>query len=117
MLVDMGYGNKRNCMDKSIEILLHNSWGKVQGSGGRNPMKKIVRCLIIVCLVLGGESALSFSGKGERGLTLVPLQVYFKGGKVKVELGLARGKTTYDKRRDLRDRDDRREIERARKGS
>ena len=49
----------------------------------------------------------------ERGLTLVPLQVYFKGGKVKIELGLAKGKTTYDKRRDLRDRDHQREMERA----
>ena len=49
----------------------------------------------------------------EKGLTLIPLQVYFKGGKVKVELGLARGKSTVDKRRDLRDREHEREMQRA----
>ncbi len=49
----------------------------------------------------------------EKGLTLVPLQVYFKDGKAKVELGLARGKDTVDKRRTLRDREHQREIERA----
>ncbi|HEY4584203.1 MAG TPA: SsrA-binding protein SmpB [Acidimicrobiia bacterium] len=49
----------------------------------------------------------------EKGLTLVPLQVYFKEGKVKVEVGLAKGKTSYDKRQTLRDRDHEREMERA----
>jgi len=49
----------------------------------------------------------------EKGLTLVPLQVYFKEGKVKVEMGLAKGKTSYDKRQTLRDRDHDREMERA----
>ncbi len=49
----------------------------------------------------------------EKGLTLVPLQVYFKEGVAKVELGLARGKTLVDKRQTLRDRDHQREIERA----
>lgn len=53
----------------------------------------------------------------EKGLTLIPLQVYFKGGRAKVELGLARGKRTIDKRQSLRDRDHEREMERARKGS
>jgi SsrA-binding protein len=52
-------------------------------------------------------------GVAEKGLTLVPLRVYFKDGKAKVELALARGKTTYDKRQTLRDRDHAREIERA----
>ena len=49
----------------------------------------------------------------EKGLTLVPLQVYFKDGNAKVELALARGKTTVDKRHTLRDREHAREIERA----
>lgn len=49
----------------------------------------------------------------EKGLTLVPLQVYFKEGKAKVELALARGKTTVDKRQTLRDREHAREMERA----
>lgn len=50
----------------------------------------------------------------EKGLTLIPLQIYFKDGKAKVELGLAKGKTTYDKRETLKERDSKREIERAR---
>ena len=48
----------------------------------------------------------------EKGLTLIPLQVYFKDGKAKVELGLAKGKSTYDKRQSLKDREHQREIER-----
>jgi SsrA-binding protein len=49
----------------------------------------------------------------EKGYTLVPLQVYFKEGKVKVEIGLARGKKLYDKREDIAKKDSRREMERA----
>jgi SsrA-binding protein len=49
----------------------------------------------------------------ERGLTLVPTRLYFKGRNAKVEIALARGKEMHDKRRDLRDKDQRREIERA----
>ena len=49
----------------------------------------------------------------ERGLTLVPLSLYFKDGKAKVELALARGKRTYDKRHDLARRDAAREVDRA----
>ncbi|MCM1543168.1 MAG: SsrA-binding protein SmpB [Blautia sp.] len=48
----------------------------------------------------------------EKGYTLVPLQVYFSDGKVKVEVGLARGKKLYDKRRDIAKKDQRREAER-----
>lgn len=48
----------------------------------------------------------------EKGLTLVPLQVYFKGSLVKVEIGLARGKKLYDKRQDIAKRDIKRENER-----
>ena len=48
----------------------------------------------------------------EKGLTLVPLQVYFKGSLVKVEIGLARGKKLYDKRDDIAKKDQRREVER-----
>jgi len=51
----------------------------------------------------------------ERGLTLVPLRLYLKGGRAKVELGLARGKKTYDKREAIAERDARRQIERAMK--
>lgn len=48
----------------------------------------------------------------EKGYTLVPLQVYFKEGKVKVEIGLARGKKLYDKRETIAKKDARREAER-----
>ena len=48
----------------------------------------------------------------EKGYTLVPLQVYFKGSLVKVEIGLARGKKLYDKREDIAKKDQKREIER-----
>jgi SsrA-binding protein len=49
----------------------------------------------------------------ESGLTLVPLSLYFSQGKVKVELALARGKRSYDKRQDLARRDAAREMQRA----
>jgi SsrA-binding protein len=49
----------------------------------------------------------------ERGLTLVPTRLYFKDGKVKVEVALARGKERRDKRRDIAKRDADRQIERA----
>ncbi len=48
----------------------------------------------------------------EKGYTLVPLQVYFKGSLVKVEIGLARGKKLYDKREDIAKKDQKREVER-----
>jgi SsrA-binding protein len=54
------------------------------------------------------------SGKThEKGLTLVPTRLYFKGPNAKVEIALARGKDVGDKRRDLKAREQRREIERA----
>ena len=48
----------------------------------------------------------------EKGYTLVPLQVYFREGKVKVEIGLAKGKKLYDKRESIAKKDQRREMER-----
>ncbi len=53
------------------------------------------------------------SSINERGLTLIPLSLYFSDGKAKIELGLARGKRSYDKRQDLAKRDAAREVERA----
>jgi len=46
----------------------------------------------------------------ERGLTLIPLRLYFKGGRAKCELGLARGKKLHDKRASIRERDAKREM-------
>ena len=68
-------------------------------------------------LLLHRREIASLVGKvQERGLTLVPTRLYFKDGRVKVELALARGKEARDKRRDLAERDARRQIERALKG-
>ena len=49
----------------------------------------------------------------EKGLTLVPLRLYFKHGRAKVELGLARGRKTLDKRHAIREREEQREVQRA----
>jgi SsrA-binding protein len=49
----------------------------------------------------------------EKGMTLVPLRVYFKEGRAKVELGLGKGKNVRDKREDIKERDTNREIRRA----
>ena len=51
----------------------------------------------------------------EQGLTLIPLDLHFRSGKAKVNLGLARGKNTIDKRETLKERDQKREMERAMK--
>lgn len=49
----------------------------------------------------------------EKGMTIVPLSLYFKDGRAKVEIAVARGKKLYDKRQALREQQDRREAERA----
>jgi SsrA-binding protein len=68
-------------------------------------------------LLLHGREIASLIGKvRERGLTVVPTRLYFKDGRVKVELAVARGKETRDKRRDIARRDADRQIERALKG-
>jgi SsrA-binding protein len=51
----------------------------------------------------------------QKGMTLVPLKIYFKGRRAKVELGVARGKKSYDKREDIAKRESQRDIERAMK--
>jgi SsrA-binding protein len=65
-------------------------------------------------LLLHRREIASLTGKvRERGFTLVPTRIYFKDGRAKVELALARGKDTVDKRRDIAKRDADRQIERA----
>lgn len=56
-----------------------------------------------------------FSKTREKGFTLVPLKIYFKKGKAKLELALASGKHNYDKRRDLTEKAVRRDVEREMK--
>jgi SsrA-binding protein len=65
-------------------------------------------------LLLHKQQILKLSSKvKEGGYTLVPLQLYFSDGRAKVEIALAKGKREYDKRQALRERQDRREAERA----
>lgn len=64
-------------------------------------------------LLLHKREILKISGKmKEQGITVVPLQVYFRGSLVKVEIGLVRGKKIYDKRNDIAKKDQKREIQR-----
>jgi SsrA-binding protein len=65
-------------------------------------------------LLLHRKEIASLAGKiAQRGLTLVPTKLYFKNGRVKVELALARGKEVRDKRRDIAKREADRQMERA----
>src|SRR6266404_813459 len=65
-------------------------------------------------LLLHRKEISRLTGKvAERGLTLIPLRLYFKGGRAKLEIGLARGKKLHDKRSALRERETRREMEKA----
>lgn len=59
------------------------------------------------------EIELMAEGLTQKGLAVVPLRLYFKEGRVKMELALGRGRTLYDKRRAIREREDRREADRA----
>ncbi len=64
-------------------------------------------------LLLHKQEIKRLSGKVlERGMTLVPVKIYFKNGRAKVELGLARGKSQVDKRKDIARRDEQRMMER-----
>jgi SsrA-binding protein len=65
-------------------------------------------------LLLHREEIRRLTGKiKERGLTLIPLRLYFKNGRAKVELALARGKKQHDKRDAIREREVKREMDRA----
>jgi SsrA-binding protein len=65
-------------------------------------------------LLLHSKEISKLSGKvAERGLTLIPLKLYFKSGRAKLELGLGRGKKLHDKRSTLREREVKREMDRA----
>lgn len=57
------------------------------------------------------------SAEKEKGIALIPLEVYFKGSLVKVKIGICRGKKQYDKREDLALKQQKRELERKYKGS
>jgi len=95
---------------KDGEVWLHNAHIPEYDQGSwtnhepRRPRKLLLH---------RGEIAKLIGKTKESGLTLVPLALYFKDGKAKVEIALARGKRTYDKRQTLAARDAAREIERS----
>jgi SsrA-binding protein len=81
-------------------------WG--QGSWTNHPPRRKRKML------LHKEQIIKISQKvSQGGYTLIPLSIYFSDGRAKVELGVAKGKREYDKRQTLRERQDRREAERA----
>jgi SsrA-binding protein len=64
-------------------------------------------------LLLGAREALRLATRArERGLTVVPIALYFKGPWLKLEIGLGRGKKLHDKRAAIKEREDRRDMER-----
>jgi len=95
------------------EAFLHGAHiSPYEQAGRENPDPRRVRKLLLHRVEIGrlaGQVA-------ERGLTLVPLRLYFRKGRVKVELALARGKRRHDKREAIRRREEEREIERATRG-
>jgi len=69
-------------------------------------------------LLLHRREISRLAGKiAERGLTLIPLRLYFKQGRVKLELGLGRGRKLHDKRSAIRERDVKREMDKAARGA
>ncbi|KUK83745.1 MAG: SsrA-binding protein [Pelotomaculum thermopropionicum] len=92
------------------ELLLYNMHISPYDQGNRfNHEPKRTRRL----LMHKREIMRLFGKTREKGLALIPLQVYFKNGLAKIELALAKGKKIYDRKEDIAARDARREIERA----
>ena len=68
-------------------------------------------------LLLNKKEIKYLTGKAEeRGLTIIPIRVYTKGRRIKIEIAVARGKKKYDKRQKIKEREDKRKIERTLKG-
>lgn len=98
---------------KNSEMLLINThispYAKVDSFNLNQPNPERTRKLL-----LHKKEILRLIGKTkEKGYTLIPTKIYFKGGKAKVELGLAKGKTTYDKRETIKKKDVQREMQKV----
>ncbi|MFB3925973.1 MAG: SsrA-binding protein SmpB [Syntrophales bacterium] len=99
-------------MVRDGEILVHDMHISPYSHGNRmnhDPLR--VRKL----LLHKNEIRRLYGKSRERGMALVPLKIYFKNGKVKIELGVGRGKKLYDKREALKTKEDRRDMERMMK--
>lgn len=89
---------------RNMHIAVYEKAGAYNVKDSKRPRK----------LLLHKEEILKLKAKiNEKGLTAVPLRVYFKNALVKVELGVCRGKHTYDKKRSLMEKDVKRETERT----
>jgi len=105
--VQMADGYARFDGDELFLVSLHISPYDKTGHGNHEPTRKRK-------LLLHRREIRKIRIKvAERGLTLVPLRLYFRRGLAKVELGLCRGKQQHDKRQDLREREHKRSMERA----
>ncbi len=97
-------------MVREGEVFLHELHISPYTHGNRNNHDP----LRVRKLLLHNREIKRLYGKSrERGLSIVPLKLYFKRGKVKVEIGVGHGKKLYDKREELKKRDDRRDMARA----
>lgn len=89
---------------RNMHIAVYEKAGAYNVKDSKRPRK----------LLLHKEEILKLKAKiNEKGLTAVPIRLYFKGALVKVELGVCRGKHTYDKKRSLMEKDVKRETERT----
>lgn len=107
-----GKANLRDsfCLIKNGEAWVHNLHISPYEQGNRfNHEPTRVRKL----LLHKHEIMKLFGAISQKGLTIVPLKIYFTRGKAKMAIALARGKKLWDKRQDMADRDAKREIERA----
>ncbi len=108
----MGKGNLKDSyvLIENEEAFLHNTHISPYPFGHQfNHEPERVRKLL-----LHKREIRRLSGKtNERGYTLIPLKIYLKNGKIKTSIGLAKGKTLYDKREDLKKRSADREMEKA----
>jgi SsrA-binding protein len=111
-----GKANLKDCyaLVKDGEVFVHDMHISPYSFGNRmnhDPLR--VRKL----LLHRGEIKRLYGKSRERGLALIPLKLYFKQGRVKVEIGIGRGKRLYDKRESLKVKADRREMERGMRGN
>ena len=99
---------------ESAELILYNMHVSPYAQGNQfNHEPKRKRKLL-----MHKREIMRLLGKSrEKGLALIPLRVYFKNGYAKVEIALAKGKKSYDRREDMAARDAKRDMERALKGN
>lgn len=92
------------------EVFLHGMHISPYSHGNRtNHVSLRVRKL----LLHKSEIKRLYSKSREKGMTLIPLKAYFKNGKVKIEIGIGRGKKLYDKRQSLKIKEDRRDMDKG----